>query len=93
MGEAADRVVSEIEETKARIERDLAELEARFPSPLRSAKTVVGAVVGASTVAGIANRMMRQRRAADAAKARSTEVVVRVVTEPRVDTDGAPASA
>ena len=53
MGEAADRVVKEIEQTRARIERDLAELEARLPGRVRSTKTAVGAVLGASTVAGI----------------------------------------
>jgi hypothetical protein len=83
MGEAADRVVKEIEETRARIERDLAELEARLPGRVRSTKTAVGAVVGASTVAGIGSWLLRQRRSSPEAKARSTEVVVRVVTEPR----------
>ena len=83
MGEAADRVVKEIEETRARIERDLAELEARLPSRVRSTRTAVGAVVGASTVAGIGSWLLRQRRTSQVARSRSTEVVVRIVTEPR----------
>ena len=83
MGEAADRVVNEIEQTRAQIERDLAELEARGPGRVRRTKTAVGAVVGASTVAGIGSWLLRQRRSSQQAKARSTEVVVRVVTEPR----------
>jgi hypothetical protein len=83
MGEAADRVVKEIEQTRAQIERDLAELESRLPGRVRSTKTAVGAVVGASTVAGIGSWLLRQRRSSQAAKARSTEVVVRIVTEPR----------
>ncbi len=83
MGEAADRVVTEIEQTRARLEGDLAELEARLPSRIRSAKTVVGTVVGSSTAVGIAGWLLRQRRVSQEAKARSTEVVVRIVTEPR----------
>ena len=62
MGEAADRVVSEIEQTRAQIERDLAELETRLPGRIRSTRTAVGAVVGASTVAGIGSWLLRQRR-------------------------------
>lgn len=88
MGEAADRVVTEIEQTRTQIERDLAELEARLPTPIRSAKTVVGAVVGSSTAAGIAGWLLRQRRVSQEAKARSTEVVVRIVTEPRAPEGG-----
>jgi hypothetical protein len=82
MGEAADRVVSDIAQTRERIERDLAELEARLPSRIRSTKLALGAVVGSSTVAGIASWLLRQRRSSQEAKARSTEVVIRVVTEP-----------
>lgn len=83
MGQAADRVVTEIEQTRARIERDLAELEARLPGRIRSTKMALGAVVGSSTAAGIASWLLRQRRTSQEAKARSTEVVVRIVTEPR----------
>jgi hypothetical protein len=43
----------------------------------------VGAVVGSSTAAGIASWLLRQRRLSQQAKARSTEVVVRIVTEPK----------
>jgi hypothetical protein len=88
MGEAADRVVTEIEETRARIERDLAELEARLPGRIRSTKMALGAVAGSSTAAGIASWLLRQRRASQEAKARSTEVVVRVVTEPKAPKEG-----
>ena len=88
MGEAADRVVSEIEQTRAQIERDLAELETRLPGRIRSTRTAVGAVVGASTVSGIGSWLLRQRRTSQEAKARSTEVVVRIVTEPRAPDEG-----
>ncbi|MGZ8631204.1 MAG: hypothetical protein ACXWZF_09600 [Actinomycetota bacterium] len=80
--------MTEIEQTRTQIERDLAELEARLPTPIRSAKTVVGAVVGSSTAAGIAGWLLRQRRVSQEAKARSTEVVVRIVTEPRAPEGG-----
>ena len=83
MGEAADRVVTEIEQTRTRIERDLAELEAHLPGRIRSTKMALGAVVGSSTAAGIASLLLRQRRATQEAKARSTEVVVRIVTGPK----------
>ncbi len=82
MVEAADRVVSDIAQTRERIERDLAELEALLPSRVRSTKIALGAVVGSSTVAGVASWLLRQRRSSQEAKARSTEVVIRVVTEP-----------
>jgi hypothetical protein len=88
MGEATDRVVTEIEQTRARIERDLAELEARLPGRIRSTKMALGAVVGSSTAAGIASWLLRQRRASQDAKARSTEVVVRIVTEPKTPEEG-----
>jgi|GEM_PF-1212409 hypothetical protein len=88
MGEAADRVVTEIEQTRTRIERDLAELEARLPGRIRSTKMALGAVVGSSTAAGIASWLLRQRRATQEAKARSTEVVVRIVTEPKTSEEG-----
>ena len=54
-----------------------------MPGRVRSTRTAVGAVVGASTVAGIGSWLLRQRRSSQEAKARSTEVVVRIVTEPR----------
>ncbi|MGH2629029.1 MAG: hypothetical protein ACRDHI_00500 [Actinomycetota bacterium] len=75
--------MTEIEQTRARIEHDLGELEARLPGRIRSTKVALGAVVGSSTAAGIASWLLRQRRASQEAKARSTEVVVRIVTEPR----------
>ena len=61
---------------------EVAELEARLPSRIRSTKIALGAVVGSSTVAGIASWLLRQRGSSQEAKARSTEVVIRVVTEP-----------
>ena len=45
MGEAADRKVTEIAETRQRIEADLRELETRIPSPLRSGKSVMGVLL------------------------------------------------
>jgi hypothetical protein len=53
MGEAADRKVTEIDETRQRIEADLGELEARLPAPLRSTKSVVGVIVGITALAAL----------------------------------------
>ena len=81
MGEAADRKVKEIEETRRQVEADLSELEARIPSPLRSVKTLVGTAVTSSAVAGLTGMWMKKRRAKRRADERTTEVVVRVVRD------------
>ena len=81
MGEAADRKVKEIEETRRQLELDLNELEARIPSPLRSMKTLMGTAVGSSTIAGLIGMRMKKRRAQRRADERTTEVIVRVVRD------------
>ena len=81
MGEAADRKVKEIEETRRQLEVDLNELEARIPSPLRSMKTLMGTAVGSSTLAGLIGMRMKKRRAQRRADERTTEVIVRVVRD------------
>jgi hypothetical protein len=81
VGEAADRKVKEIEQTRQQVEADLNELEARIPSPLRSMKTLLGTAVGSSTIAGIAGVWMKKRRTKRRADERSTEIVVRVVRD------------
>jgi hypothetical protein len=78
MGEATDRTVSEIDETRRRLEADLRELEARIPAPLRSVKSLVGMVAGGTTLAALLLRRSRSRRSASRTP---TEVVVRVVRE------------
>jgi len=81
VGEAADRKVKEIEQTRRQVEADLNELEARIPSPLRSMKTLMGTAVGTSTVAGLAGMWMKKRRTKRRADEHTTEVVVRVVRD------------
>jgi hypothetical protein len=77
MGEAAARKVTEIEETRRRLETDLRELEDRMPAPLRSGKALVGTLVG--TVGGaIVLRKLLSRRSP---RTSPTEVVIRVVRE------------
>jgi LPXTG-motif cell wall-anchored protein len=89
MGEAADRKVKEIEQARSRVEDDLRELEGRLPSPVRSAKTVAGAVAGSSVIAGSLGWLMRRRKKKRKQQERTTEVVVRVVSEePGVTVDG-----
>ena len=81
MGEAADRKVKEIEQTRQKVQADLSELEARIPSPLRSVKTLAGTAVGSSTVAGLTWWWVKKRRAKRRGDDRRTEVVVRVVRD------------
>lgn len=82
MGEAADRKVAakfmEMEETRRRLEGDLKELEERFPSPLRSAKSLIGLVVGGTALSLMVLQRRRLKR-----KEGPTEVVIRVVREDR----------
>lgn len=78
MGEAADRKVKEIAETRARLESDLRELEARIPMPLRSSKSWVGVVLGSTAIGGVAVRRLMTKRSNGP---RPQEVVIRVVRE------------
>lgn len=78
MGEAADRKLTEIDETRRRLEADLRELEARLPAPLRSAKSVLGVIVGTTALAALIRRRSRSKRS-DARPA--AEVVIRVIRD------------
>ncbi len=78
MGEAADRKVTEIGETRSSLEADLRELEARLPAPLRSAKSLAGVIVGGTALAAIVFRRSRSKRSETRPTA---EVVIRVVRE------------
>ena len=77
MGEAADRKVTEIAETRGRLEADLRELEARVPAPLRSGKSLMGVLVGVTALAAFMRRRSRSKRS----DRPTTEVVIRVVRE------------
>lgn len=77
MGEAAARKVTEIEETRRRLEDDLKELEDRMPAPLRSVKAVVGTLVGTAGGAFVLKRVLSKR----SDRKPAAEVVVRVVRE------------
>ena len=78
MGEAADRKVTEIDETRQRIEADLRELEARLPAPLRSTKSAVGVIVGITALAAVLRRRFRSTRSD---KEPAAEVVIRIVRD------------
>jgi len=78
MGEATDRKVTEIDETRRRLEADLRELEARLPAPLRSAKSVVGVIVGGTALAALIRRRSRSKRSDVLPTA---EVVIRIVRD------------
>jgi hypothetical protein len=78
MGEASDRKVTEIEETRRRIEADLRELEARVPAPFRSTKSLVGLALGSTAITALLLRMARSKRSNGRP---SAEVVVRIVRD------------
>lgn len=78
MGEAADRKVTEIEESRRQLEADLRELEARLPAPLRSMKALVGVVLGSTALTALVLMMVRSKRTD---RHPSAEVVVRIVRD------------
>lgn len=80
MGQAAARKVTEIEEARQRLERDLQELEDRLPAPLRSVKSLVGVLVGTGVMAFLVLRRVRSRRSD---RSPAAEVVVRIVRDDR----------
>jgi hypothetical protein len=78
MGEASDRKVTEIEETRRRLEADLRELEARVPATFRSTKSLAGLVLGSTAITALLLRMVRSKRSN---RRPSAEVVVRIVRD------------
>jgi hypothetical protein len=79
MGQATDRKVTEIDETRQRLELDLQELEDRLPNPLRSVKSLVGVLLGTAVMAFLVRRA-RSRRSD---RSPAAEVVVRIVRDDR----------
>jgi hypothetical protein len=77
MGEATDRKVTEIDETRRQLEDDLRELESRIPAPFRSVKSLAGVIVGGTALTALVLRRSRSKRSDD----RSKEVVVRIVRD------------
>jgi hypothetical protein len=78
MGQATDRKVKEIEETRRQLEADLRELEARLPAPVRSMKALVGIFLGSAALSALVLRTVRSKRSDDRP---SAEVVVRIVRD------------
>ncbi len=78
MGEATDRTVTEIAETRRQLEADLRELEARVPAPLRSMKSLMGVILGSTALTALVLRRFRSKRPD---RHPSAEVVVRIVRE------------
>jgi hypothetical protein len=78
MGEATDRKVTEIDETRRRLEADLRELESRLPAPFRSVKGMVGVIVGGTALTAFVLRRFQSKRSNDHP---SAEVVVRIVRD------------
>jgi hypothetical protein len=68
--------VTEIEETRRRIEADLIELEERMPAPLRSMKKLVGTLVGSAVGVFVLKKLLAKR-----SSKRDADVVIRVVRD------------
>jgi hypothetical protein len=85
MGEATTRKVTEIEQTRQRLETDIKELEDRIPAPLRSVKAIAGAVVGTAGGALVLKKLLSRR----SDRKPAAEVVVRVVRDDEARSDGA----
>jgi hypothetical protein len=81
VGQAVDRKVREIEETRAKLDVDLRELEERLPGPLRTARKVAGAAAGSTLIASF---LARRRKKRNDEKSRRQEVVVRVVRDDHI---------
>ena len=77
MGEATARKVTEIEETRQKLETDIKELEDRIPAPLRSIKKIVGTLVGTAGGAFVLKKVLAKR----SQRKPAAEVVVRVVRD------------
>ena len=78
MGEATDRAVTEIAETRRQIETDLRELETRIPAPFRSTKSLVGVILGSTALTALILRRFRSKRSEGRP---SAEVVIRIVRD------------
>ena len=77
MGEEATRKVTEIEQTRQRLEEDIKELEDRIPAPLRSLKGIAGSIAGSAVGAFVLKKLLSKR----SKDKNTTEVVVRVVRD------------
>jgi hypothetical protein len=62
MGETAAQTMTEIEATRARLDRNLRELEGRLPATAKVAKRAVGAAVGVGALGVLGRFMMRRRK-------------------------------
>jgi len=78
MGEATDRKLTEIEDTRRRLEADIRELEARIPAPLRSTRSLLGVIVGVTALAALIRRRAGTKRSE---RQPSAEVVIRIVRD------------
>lgn len=76
MGQATDRKVTEIEETRRQLEADLRDLEDRLPTPLRSMKALLGVFLTSTLLTAL---LLRKR--SKPSNQPSAEVVVRIVRD------------
>jgi hypothetical protein len=84
MGATAAQTVSEIEETRTRLDSELRELERRMPAPARWAKRALGVAVGGGLGGAafwFAAKRLRQKRSEQKAEQRPVQAVVNVLPE------------
>jgi hypothetical protein len=84
MGENAAQTVTEIEQTRERIEHNLRELEERLPPPAVLGKRAIGIVVGGGmtgTLALAAIKRMRRKRARKHPAKDAQTTVIQVIPE------------
>jgi hypothetical protein len=84
MGASAAETVREIEQTRARLDSEIRELEQRLPAPARWAKRVVGVAVGGGVSGAafwFAAKRLRRKKAQQKAKERPVQAVVNVLPE------------
>jgi hypothetical protein len=84
MGANAAQTVREIEDTRARLDSEIRELEQRLPAPARWAKRVVGVAVGGGLGGAafwFAARRLRRKKSEQKVRDRPVQAVVNVLPE------------
>jgi hypothetical protein len=84
MGKSAAETVREIEETRERLDADIAELHDRLPAPAVWGKRLLGVAFGggvAGSMFWFGVRRLRRRRNEEKARKQAVQAVVQVVPE------------
>jgi hypothetical protein len=84
MGKSAAETVREIEETRERLDQDIAELQDRLPAPGVWGKRLLGVAFGggmAGSLFWLGVRKLRKRRKEEKVRKQAVQAVVQVVPE------------